>query len=141
MSQKLSRRALREHLFKLLFACEFYPEEEMQEQLAIYLEQQDISDKDDQRYLSEKLAGILDKLPEIDSLLNATARKWKTSRMNKPDLSILRLAVYEAKYDDSIPEGVAINEAVELAKLYSSDEAASFINGILATVVRGREEE
>ena len=57
---------------------------------------------------------------------------WKTSRMNKVDLSILRLAVYEMKYDEDVPVGVAINEAVELAKKYSGDEGPAFINGVLA---------
>ena len=65
-------------------------------------------------------------------MLNANTKGWKTSRMNKVDLSILRLAVYEMKWDDEIPEGVAIDQAVELAKKYSGDDGPSFINGVLA---------
>ena len=68
----------------------------------------------------------------IDEMLNEHVTGWKTSRMNKVDLSILRLAVYEMKYDEDVPVGVAINEAVELAKKYSGDEGPAFINGVLA---------
>ena len=76
----------------------------------------------------------------IDELINANAKGWKTTRMNKVDLSILRLAVYEMKWDDEVPVGVAINEAVELAKMFSSDEAPSFINGVLGKIARSLEE-
>ena len=65
-------------------------------------------------------------------MLNEHVTGWKTSRMNTVDLSILRLAVYEMKYDEDVPVGVAINEAVELAKKYSGDEGPAFINGVLA---------
>ena len=73
-------------------------------------------------------------MPEIDGILNANARGWKTSRMNKVDLTVLRLAVYELKWDDEIPVGVAINEAVELAKRFGGDESPSFVNGVLGKV-------
>jgi N utilization substance protein B len=68
-------------------------------------------------------------------MLNANTKGWKTGRMNKVDLSILRLAVYEMKWDDEIPEGVAIDQAVELAKKYSGDDGPAFINGVLAKLV------
>ena len=63
---------------------------------------------------------------------NAVAKGWKTSRMGKVDLTIIRLAVYELKYEEDIPTGVAINEAVELAKKYGTDTSSSFVNGVLA---------
>ena len=71
---------------------------------------------------------------QIDGILNENAKGWKTSRMNKVDLTILRLAVYELKWDDEIPVGVAINEAVELAKRFGGDESPSFVNGVLGKV-------
>ena len=71
-------------------------------------------------------------MPEIDALIDEKSADWKTKRMNKVDLAILRLAVYEMRWDDDIPVGVAINEAVELAKKFSSDEGPSFVNGVLA---------
>ena len=73
-------------------------------------------------------------MPEIDRIINDSARGWKTGRMNKVDLTILRLAVYELKWDEEIPVGVAINEAVELAKKFSGDEGPAFVNGVLGKV-------
>ena len=78
------------------------------------------------------MAGIMDKIPEIDEQINEVAAGWRTKRMGKVELTILRLALFEMKYDDSIPEKVAINEAVELAKKFGGDESPSFVNGILA---------
>ena len=78
---------------------------------------------------------IAKKVPEIDESINQIATGWKTGRMGKAELTILRLAVYEMKYDDEIPVGVAINEAVELAKKFGSDDSPAFVNGILAKLV------
>ena len=77
----------------------------------------------------------MSRLSEIDAMINEAAKGWKTSRMGKVDLTIIRLAVYEMKFEEDIPTGVAINEAVELAKAYGTDESASFVNGILAKLV------
>ena len=79
-----------------------------------------------------KYKAVVDKKEEIDGLLNEYTTGWKTSRMNRVDLTILRLAVYEMKWDEDVPTGVAINEAVNLAKKYSSEDGASFVNGVLA---------
>lgn len=65
-------------------------------------------------------------------MINEAAHGWKTSRMGKVDLTLIRLAVYEIKYEDDIPVGVSINEAVELAKKYGTDDSFAFVNGILA---------
>ncbi len=81
--------------------------------------------------MEEKYARIMDKLPEIDARIGETAQGWKLSRLAKVDLAILRLAVYEMKYDEDVPVGVAINEAVELSKKFGGDESPAFINGIL----------
>ena len=75
-------------------------------------------------------------MEEIDRLLNDISKGWKTSRMNKVDLTILRLAVYEMKWDDNVPEGVAINEAVELAKKFGGSSSSSFVNGVLGKVAK-----
>ena len=82
--------------------------------------------------MEDKFEKIREHLEEIDQLLNETSKGWKTSRMNKVDLNVLRLAVYELKYDEEVPTGVAINEAVELAKKFGGDESPAFVNGILA---------
>ena len=87
-------------------------------------------------YIRDKALNVILKSEEIDEMLNEHVTGWKTSRMNKVDLSILRLAVYEMKYDEEIPEKVAINEAVELAKKFGGDEAPAFVNGILAKLIQ-----
>ena len=89
-------------------------------------------DEQDKTYILNKYRAIVEKKEEIDKFLNEYTTGWKTSRMNRVDLTILRLAVYEMKWDEEIPIGVAINEAVELAKKYSSDEGPAFVNGVLA---------
>ena len=114
--------------------------EEMPERLSNYLSLiEDLRD-DEAELFKEKLRRIEERIPEIDNIIGSTASGWRTDRMSKVDLSILRLAVYELIYDDEIPEGVAINEAVEIAKDYGGDESYSFINGILGEIARSKDE-
>ena len=128
----MSRRELREQLFKLLFRIEFNAEEEMPQQEEFFLEEEEIVRENDRKQLDAKFHNILEKLADIDRELNERVSGWNTGRMGKVDLTILRLAVYEIEYDEDIPTGVAINEAVELAKTYCDVEAKSFINALLA---------
>ena len=86
--------------------------------------------------ISGKYNAILEKLEEIDNVLNELSTGWKTSRMNRVDLTVLRLATYEIKWDEDVPTSVAINEAVELAKKYSSDSGPAFINGVLDKILK-----
>ena len=132
----MNRRSLREQVFKLLFRVEFNAKEEMEEQCHLFLEHEDveISEKDAE-YIIGKFTEIHDRLEEIDKMIDEKAKGWSTDRMGKVELTIIRLAVYEMKFDEAIPEGVAINEAVELAKKYGTDESASFVNGVLAKFV------
>ncbi|MBR3602207.1 MAG: transcription antitermination factor NusB [Lachnospiraceae bacterium] len=136
----MNRRSLREQVFKLLFRVEFNLKEEMEEQCRLFLEHEDIEiEEQDAEYIVGKYTAIHEKLEEIDSMINEKAKGWSTDRMGKVDLTIIRLAVYEMKFDDTIPEGVAINEAVELAKKFGQDESAGFINGVLAKFVEKAE--
>ena len=129
----MSRRELREQIFKLLFRVEFNSLEDMSEQEKLFFEDEDTAkDDEDAGYISDKYRKIQQKLSEIDSQLNDKAEGWDTTRMSKVDLTILRLAVYEINYDDSVPTGVAINEAVLLAKKFGQDASSGFVNGILA---------
>lgn len=128
----MGRREQREQIFKLVFQLEFNDKTEMPEQMKLYLEQEEIQSEKDCTYISEKFEKIQDKISEIDTLINEQTTGWKTERMGKVDLAIIRLAVYEIKYDDSVPTSVAINEAVELAKKFGQDESSSFVNGVLA---------
>ncbi len=108
----------------------------MPEQVELYLDGIENASEEERAFLRTRCRKIAEKIGEIDSMLNSTARGWKTSRFNSCDLAVLRVAVYEMKYDEAIPDGVAINEAVELAKLYGGDESPSFINGILGELSR-----
>ena len=131
----MSRTELREHIFRMLFRVEFNSAEEMKEQEQFYFDELEEATGKDQEYILNKYRAIDEKKEEIDKLLNEVTEGWKTTRMNRVDLTILRLATYEIKWDEDVPTGVAINEAVELAKKYSSDDGPSFVNGILAKVV------
>ncbi len=132
----MSRRELREQIFKLIFRAEFYDKEELPEQEKLFFEDYELNMKpEDETYISEKSNKILEKLDEIDGMINQEAKGWTTERMGKIELTILRLAIYEIKFDEDVPAGVAINEAVEIAKKFGQEESAGFVNGILAKFV------
>lgn len=130
----MKRSELREHIFKVLFGLEFNPQEEMAQQFSLYFDQVEDAEDKDRAYIQNKAAAVAEHLDEIDTVINTHATGWKTSRMNKVDLTILRLAVYEMKWDDDVPVSVAINEAVELAKQFGGEESPSFVNGVLAKI-------
>ncbi|PWE88072.1 hypothetical protein LG34_00195 [Eubacterium ramulus] len=131
----MSRREQREQIFKILFGVEFHSADELEEQIGLYME--DLGDirKKDADYMTGKVRSIVEHMDEIDGMINQASKNWKTTRMAKAELSILRLAAYEIKYEDDIPVSVSINEAVELAKLYGSDHGPAFVNGILSGMV------
>ena len=135
----MSRREAREHVMKLLFQKEFVEEDEYEEQVLDYLKRYEINEKY-QPFILKEYNGTVQYQKEIDTIITKSSKNWKTSRMAKLDLTILRLAVYEMYYEEDIPNNVAINEAVELAKKYSGDEAPAFINGLLGNVIRGIKE-
>lgn len=134
----MTRSEVREAVFKLLFRTEFHDEEDYEEQIKLFVEEEDINHPanfiEESEYITSKVNSIREKLPEIDAIIDEKSDGWKTTRMGKVDLTIIRLAIYEIKYEDSIPEKVAINEAVNLAKEYGTDNSGSFVNGILAKV-------
>ena len=92
--------------------------------------------KENQTYINNTFRIISGNLDKIDDLINKYANKWKTQRMPQADLAILRLAVGEILYCEDVPVAVSIDEAVEMAKKFSSDQSQKFINGILGKVVR-----
>lgn len=131
----MGRSELREHIFKMIFGIEFNDAENLDEQLELYVDQLvEIEDKD-REYMINKARAVIGNSAEIDSMINEHITGWKTTRMNKVDLSILRLAVYEMKWDEDVPVKVAINEAVELSKRFSGDEGPAFINGVLGKLI------
>lgn len=128
----MSRRELREQIFKLLFRIEFNDEAEMPEQMAFFFEAEESLEDSVKEEISRKYTAVLEKKEELDQMLDEKATGWTVSRMGKVDLTILRLALFEMLYDDAIPVSVAINEAVELAKKFGQAESPAFVNGILA---------
>lgn len=131
----MSRRQLREQIFKLLFRIEFNDEADMPQQVALFLEQEEPLEDSDREEITQKYEKILKRREELDAMLEEKATGWNVSRMGKVDLTILRLALFEILYDDKVPTSVAINEAVELAKKFGQTESASFVNGVLAKFV------
>ena len=131
----MKRRELREQTFRVLFGAEFHDASEMPHQMEVYGETEQAWGEKDGAYISKKCTDIIAHLAEIDASINDVAEGWKTGRMGKVDLTLLRLAVYEMRYEEEIPVSVAINEAVELAKKYGTDDSPAFVNGILAKLV------
>lgn len=133
----MGRHEQREQIFKLLFRVEFNPPEDMGSQVALFFEdgEEAFSEKDIS-YIQEKFAAVQDKLSELDKLISDKTDGWTTSRMGKIELTILRLGAYEILYDEDVPDSVAINEAVEIAKEYGQDMSGGFVNAILAKIVK-----
>lgn len=128
----MTRRQIREEIFKMIFQSEFHDADEMPKQMENFLgEKSNLGANREE--IENKSNDILAHKTEIDEAINAAAEKWSTDRMSKVDLSIIRLATYEMKYEELSP-AIAINEAVEIAKKYGSDNSASFVNGVLAKV-------
>ncbi len=128
----MTRREIREHVFLMLFRKDFHEAEELKEQIELYIGELEKPTMEEYAYLTSRLDAVVEKLPEIDTILTETSSGWKLNRMGKVDLTILRLAVFELRFDEDIPAKVAINEAVELAKKFGGDESPSFVNGVLA---------
>ena len=140
----MSRREMREQVFKLLFRVEFNDENAMQQQKELFFEDGTVAISEDEdvkvadnykEEIATKYEKVAEKITQIDEMINEKTEGWKTSRMGKVDLTIIRLAVYEMKYEEDIDAKVSINEAVELAKKYGADNSASFVNGVLAKFV------
>ena len=144
----MTRHELREYIFKIVFQIPFYGAEYIDAQTEDDLEglklliENPIEDEDkirltakDEEYISGKVKGIIEHLKDLDQVLQKNSRNWEIERLGKEELAILRQAAYEIIYDDDIPDVVAINEAVEIAKTYSGEKASGFINGVLSGIV------
>ena len=134
----MTRREFREHTAKLIFIFDFYPEAEWKEQFEFYADYSEIKEAD-RGDLWQRVMALEEKKAEVDSLIDGASKKWRISRLSKTDLMLLRVAVYEIKFDSEIPDKVSINEAVELAKIYGGDDSPAFVNGVLAKFMAGEE--
>ena len=132
---KINRRKSRETAFTLLFEWSFHGDnpEDMIENATLCRE---LAADAFARELCIKTIGAVS---EIDELIERYSQSWKVTRLSKVTLSILRMALCELTLMDNIPVGATINEAVELSKLYTTEDEAAFINGILGKFNRDRE--
>ncbi len=133
----MTRKDARELLMQLLYQMELL-DDHSEETKNAYLEK-NFKEKGHRDYASQLMELVLSKKDEIDAKLNEYSNKWNTSRMPKVDIAILRLAVVEILYMDDIPDAVAINEAVDMAKKFGADESKAFINGILGKVAKEKD--
>ena len=136
----MTRRQVREHTFKALFQKEFCDHEEYQERCKLYVGELPDLSAEGKEEIEERALLVERRLEALDGKLNMVAEGWKTRRMGKVELTILRLAAYEIFYDEQVPAKVAINEAVELAKIYGGEDSPGFINAILGKLVKGLDE-
>lgn len=141
MAKKMTRKKLREHLFLMLFRMDFYEGTDLSEQISLYLEELEEASEEEKQELRERFQAVLDHTQELDQRIGEKANGWSLKRLAKADLTVLRLAVYEILYDERIPEGVSINEAVELAKTYGGEKSTRFVNGVLASIAREQQEK
>ena len=140
-SEKLSRRQLRQHVFSLVYSLEFYDDADFAVMAERYLDDNGIEDRQDREFISEEAVSVMAMREQIDRMIDQKSAHWKSKRIARVDLAIIRLAVYEMLEDEEVPVSVAINEAVRLAKKYSSETAPSFVNGVLAALVPEQTEE
>ena len=142
----MTRRQIREEIFKIIFQADFHAQEDLPEQVDLFLQDESEPEKEteefpvksdkeleQEKYIADKSSDIFAHVEEIDAIIDEAVEGWKTSRMAKVDLSLIRLAFYEIRYE-KLPKGIAINEAVELAKTYGTDQSAGFVNGVLARI-------
>lgn len=125
----MTRKEQREQAFCLVFQDLFNNEE------ALETYEENVAKIGE--YSKELFSGVISNKDNLDELINKYSKGWKSRRLPKVNLAILRLAVYEIMFVDEVPDGVAVNEAVELAKTYSGEGDYSFINGILGAVIKG----
>lgn len=132
----MKRREAREHIFQILFQINFYPKEEFDKKIELYLQNNDLFDEEMNDFVISYVNGVANNIDKIDKILNEKSNGWKTTRMPNVDLTILRISVYEIIFLKDVPASISINEAVELAKKYSGDESPSFVNALLGDIVR-----
>ncbi len=128
----MTRKQAREEAFILIFE-KVFNSDSVEEVLELAAEVRNFEADD---YIKSVFFGVYSNLEEIDNIISENSIGWKINRISKTALSVLRLAIFEIKYMEDIPQSVTINEAVELCKTYSGKEESAFVNGILSTVAK-----
>lgn len=132
----MSRKIARELTFKVIFSFDFQNEDEQLETLITNLKKEvnDLTNEDEE-YIKEIIKGVISKKDELDEKIKKYLKGWTMDRISRTDLAILRLSAYEILYREDIPYKVSVNEAIELAKLFSEETSPSFVNGVLAGII------
>jgi len=130
----MGRKAAREIAIKLLYQLEIQ-KDNREEQIQIVLNENELT-QNDKKYITDVIDGVYKNIEIIDEYIKKYAKGWEFNRISKVDLSILRLSIFEILFREDIPYNVSVNEAVEIAKKYSSDDAGAFINGILSNFTK-----
>ena len=129
----MTRREARELAFSLLYELTFFPEKDPEE---LYRSEQEMRPFEEDDYVKTVVVGAAKSKEQIDALVERYSNGWKVKRISRISLAILRLCIYEMLYVEDIPFSVSINEAVELARQYSTEKAPQFINGVLGAIAR-----
>lgn len=132
----MSRKKSREKAMEILFGMTI-SKDSVEEAIETFKDniEDDINDAD-LEYITNILHGVEKNKAELDSILSGYLQNWKIERISKVNLAILRIAVYEIEYVDDVPGKVAVNEALEIAKIYSDEKSVSFINGVLDKILK-----
>ncbi|EUJ30046.1 N utilization substance protein B homolog [Listeria grayi] len=125
----MKRREAREVALQALFQMEL---NEMSFEQAV----SNVMPEEQDDYVKKLVRGVDTHKADIDTAIEAHLDNWRKDRLNKVDLSILRLSVFEMKYCEDIPDRVSLNEAIEISKVYSDEKSSKFINGVLANIVQ-----
>ncbi len=135
MVEKMNISKMREYAFKLIYEFEIQ-KDFSSEAIELYLENEEIEDKDARKYIRKIANGVKENETEIIDIISKKLKpQWQIERISKINIALLKIAIYEMKYLD-VPYKVEINEVIELAKVYGDDNSAPFINGVLANVVK-----
>ena len=135
----MSRKKARDNAFKCIYELEFIKDKSLDDILLNCYEENNNSEEEKQ-YIQMILNGVKENIEKIDSIILSKLKNWSLDRIAKIDLAILRLAIYEILYVDSIPNKVSANEAVELAKTYGNNDSKSFVNGVIEMILNGVKE-
>lgn len=133
----MGRKKARDNTFKCVYQLEFYDKENVDLDAIInFCFEENENLEEEKEYIEATLKGVYNNLEEIDKIILSNLKNWTISRIAKIDLAILRLAIFELKFDTSnTPVKVVANEAVELAKTYGNNDSKSFVNGLIAKVI------
>ena len=131
----MNRHKQREYSFRLLFSLEQSQKEELEAELEVNVDSLDLKEEADKERIKNTILDIYSNMEIIDGYIKEATERWSFERIGKIELAILRIAIFEMKYRE-MPISVAINEAVELSKIYGEENSSKFVNGVLGQIVK-----